>query len=31
MNYGYAPLPDQNQVINLQADDEYYRLLYAAL
>ncbi len=25
MNYGYAPLADQNQVINLRAEDGYYR------
>lgn len=25
MNYGYAPLPDQNEVINLRAEDANYR------
>ncbi|MCD6425463.1 MAG: class I SAM-dependent methyltransferase [Anaerolineales bacterium] len=25
MNYGYVPLPDQNQVINLRAEDANYR------
>ena len=25
MNYGYAPLADQHNVINLSAEDEYYR------